>query len=775
MANVVEYALKVNDTKAKKALKDTAKGADAAAKSAKNLDKTATVALKNAGDAAKGTKKKWMGLRKEAANADRLTGELSTGLGMFSGTAGSAARAASNFTGGVEGIARAMMLTNPLLIAGMVAIGVLTAAYEYFTASQKEAEEKQKEFIETAQKANATIKASREQIEGLSSAYAGLQSTLSEQSNEVEILRLQKRILKSQQAQDENGVRWNRRRLNNLKIEQKVENITKKRLSTFEKMLDNATKRGNEAQKIIAEHKKLESGGASILKTDQNRYNEAVKNAKVAKEQRREAKKILDEYKKGKGVIAEQVSEAEKHLKWAQKYKDAIKSQNDAEKKRLKTAKEYASQQKEIAKFIDNQLKPLEKIAQQTKKNSQDILVTEDQIKQVEIKKERSAAALILLRSKMLSFADKEKEIAKAHLTLDTAKLKENRLAIEAIQRKIQLVKDEETANKSALDTAKENLSNLRQQGASRKLLQEAADKLAEAEDTYSFQKEQRETKIETFKALARRLDLDHLVQLDITDEQRYQNKLKRIAAEQSKRKKASKIVNDTNAKLQKIFDDTEQKRIGIIAQKRKEAIETVLSGITSFVDNIVSPAGLVQQATSAIGNIFGELGGMVGSAVGGIIGGIARLGEKTPQEIQQEMTGFLEAFEKGIEMLPEVLGRLLPSFTIAISKGFVLAIPELIRQIVKGLENMAKNLIAGIREIFNVRGRLSEMAGNALGAVKDFFVGGSMRSGGRILSGCVLLQARLVLHRWPWFILARLLHLKADQDLKLLIGPLIK
>ena len=85
--------------------------------------------------------------------------------------------------------------------------------------------------------------------------------------------------------------------------------------------------------------------------------------------------------------------------------------------------------------------------------------------------------------------------------------------------------------------------------------------------------------------------------------------------------------------------------------------------------------------------------------------------------------------------MLPEVLGRLLPAFTIAISKGFVLAIPELIRQIVKGLENIAKNLITGIKEIFNVKGRLSEMSENALGFVKDFFVSDGMRSGGRILS----------------------------------------
>jgi hypothetical protein len=77
----------------------------------------------------------------------------------------------------------------------------------------------------------------------------------------------------------------------------------------------------------------------------------------------------------------------------------------------------------------------------------------------------------------------------------------------------------------------------------------------------------------------------------------------------------------------------------------------------------------------------------------------------------------------------------MLPQFTFAIAKGVVLAIPELIRQILQGLENMAKNLINGIKEIFNVRGRLSEMAGNAMGFVKDFFVGDGMRSGGRIRS----------------------------------------
>ena len=141
----------------------------------------------------------------------------------------------------------------------------------------------------------------------------------------------------------------------------------------------------------------------------------------------------------------------------------------------------------------------------------------------------------------------------------------------------------------------------------------------------------------------------------------------------------------------------------------------------------------------------------MVGSGVGGIISGIARLGEKTPEEIQQEMTGFLEAFEKGMEMLPDLIVRILPRFAVAIAEGVILAIPMLIKGIGDYLVELGAFIIEGMRQFFEEPQKYinekSEQEFSRMSKIFDKYFGISFenqaqikqafgfRSGGRILS----------------------------------------
>jgi hypothetical protein len=59
-------------------------------------------------------------------------------------------------------------------------------------------------------------------------------------------------------------------------------------------------------------------------------------------------------------------------------------------------------------------------------------------------------------------------------------------------------------------------------------------------------------------------------------------------------------------------------------------------------------------------------------------ITGLARLGEKSPKEIQKDFETFTKAFVKGLLMLPRILIQVLPRFVVQLTKGILVGILKL-------------------------------------------------------------------------------------------------
>ena len=726
--NIVEYALKVKDSNAKKALKDTAKGADAAAKATKNFSKTADVALKNATKTAGKTRKEWMALRKDSANLDRLTGELASAFGLLHPEMGKAVSAASAVAGGAEGIIRSFTLVNMKLVAVIAAVGAAVAAYKLFTASQRKAEEQTQKFQAGLQRLSDEVNKGRQQIGKLNEAFETLKTQDLSFELGIEEIKLANRLLKAQaDGRSKSQIQNIKNLIANNDANKKALQFEKSRVKVVTQLRDNAFKRQEIARTEIQMLEKKKASTFGLTKGEEKTLKIQKQVSQEAANQRRNYQKILDDYENGTGEIKNQ-GQAVKRLVIEQGIlKFAVNQTNEKTQESKKRQEEYRKKVDETIKLILGQDKALDSVA----KTIQSMIGDTEKMNQSHV----SAAAGLLsteaqtlrLQAERLTGAEKIKALA------EEASKEAQALLMKQKEQDRQLDKRQASTAKQIADAIHLNmialaeLETLKKTTGNEKAKEAAKKRQAKAAANLAKIQESGEAKL----AAIEKEREDNRKQRAADQEQREEKTLQTRLKNEETFKKAVEKTDLAIAKGIELMEKAAEKA----AEKRIEAVNQALQGVVAFVDDIVNPQALIQKASSAIGATFGALGSVVGDAVGGIIGGIAALGEKTPEEIQQEFTGFLEAFEKGLEVLPDILGRMLPQFTFAIAKGVVLAIPELIRQILQGLENMAKNLINGIKEIFNVRGRLSEMAGNALGFVKDFFVGDGMRSGGRIRS----------------------------------------
>ena len=117
-------------------------------------------------------------------------------------------------------------------------------------------------------------------------------------------------------------------------------------------------------------------------------------------------------------------------------------------------------------------------------------------------------------------------------------------------------------------------------------------------------------------------------------------------------------------------------------------------------------PAGTIQAIGEGLEKLTMGMSGIISDAVLGI----ARLGEKSPKEIQAEFDNFVKAFSKGLEMLPRVLIQVLPRFvrqlTVGILKG-ILKLPFIIADAIGEVFARAWNAIKEFfKSIFTKEGR---------------------------------------------------------------------
>ena len=131
-----------------------------------------------------------------------------------------------------------------------------------------------------------------------------------------------------------------------------------------------------------------------------------------------------------------------------------------------------------------------------------------------------------------------------------------------------------------------------------------------------------------------------------------------------------------------------------------EEALISVKNGILGAGKFIKDIGGAITSPNSFVNAIAGAAG-PIGEAIGGALGTLAKLGERTPEEIEAQFLGFAEAVGKGLENLPAILIRVLPRFVIALIRGIAQAIINLPALIGQALKDVFGGIWESIKEFF--------------------------------------------------------------------------
>jgi septal ring factor EnvC (AmiA/AmiB activator) len=113
--------------------------------------------------------------RTAGRNADRIFGELSTGLELVSPELGAMAGFASQASSGIEALGRAIGGANPMLLAITVAAAGAALAYQFFSVDAKEVEEQAKKTTE--------------KLKELADATAGIEGSANQARLELGVLK----------------------------------------------------------------------------------------------------------------------------------------------------------------------------------------------------------------------------------------------------------------------------------------------------------------------------------------------------------------------------------------------------------------------------------------------------------------------------------------------------------------------------------------------------------------------------------------------------------
>ena len=166
----------------------------------------------------------------------------------------------------------------------------------------------------------------------------------------------------------------------------------------------------------------------------------------------------------------------------------------------------------------------------------------------------------------------------------------------------------------------------------------------------------------------------------------------------------------------------------------------SAFSGVAGAVSAVSDPSALV----GAIGSAFGP----IGMGISEVINALAGLGEKTPEQIQQEFELFSAAIINGLKILPEILSKTLPPILLeavflivrelqVLPFTMALAVLEGIKGIFENIKNFfsGKNFFAALGEaiVMGVKFLFSPII-DAIKGIAEFF-GASFMGGGRMMS----------------------------------------
>lgn len=310
--------------------------------------------------------------RKEAANLDRLTGELSVGLGLVSPELAGVAQTASAAASGAEGLSRAFLAMNPI---GLALIAIIAAVGGAFFLSQKEAQE----YVEEMEKVRKGLREAGEEFKKQDSivkqseeAFGDLLGTTVNLVNELRFLRGEI------SAAD----------LARLGVDEKVlarnEELTEERDKQLQALF---AQRAALIETAKLEQKKfnLETDNGKKVATNLKAVLDATKKVRDAnKDVDNINKKINERRAEIKQQIADDLEQTEKLLLEKIKIKEEEEEAKKRAEDRKKAAKKTREELRAFVALIKQEQKELAQIATLSKQTSEDFLKVQSQIQSIE-------------------------------------------------------------------------------------------------------------------------------------------------------------------------------------------------------------------------------------------------------------------------------------------------------------------------------------------------------------------------------------------------------
>tara|TARA_R100000329_G_scaffold151333_1_gene147050 strand:- start:8806 stop:11301 length:2496 start_codon:yes stop_codon:yes gene_type:complete len=673
-------------------------------------------------------------LRKDSANLDRLTGELSTAFALFSPEMAKAARTASSVAGGIEGIVRAMQVANPKLLALIAIVGMFSFTWELYTKSQKDAEKELENWNKKLNKMTEFVNKSKAKLRELAKEFDAINVAIADSKLEAQDITDANFLMHLRvQGFDEERIAQARVENERKQIERKVKAAMENRKAQEQAILDNVFQRGTILRtELVHLGMKLDRNG-ELSAQDKARVAELKSQLSNLREQRIASEKIIKEYEKGnKGAIYQFGFNLDAALSSQLRLAEELAKQQRDEAKRAERAARYKQAVAAANSLIGQQAKELDKVIGATDKLNK---IESTNITNIQ----KNKAAELMAEAKLLELTAKRLEgEAKKNALSDAAKKKrEAELILDKDQERVLKAKQAEQQKilsnaEATLKKSKETLATVKKRRGSKKALAEAQKKVKEAEEAFG----------EAQKTNSRIATQNEIILGNIQKKRQQEAKVREEEATQQ-RIKDLKLFKDNvelvSAEVQKMIDLFTEEAAKKL-EERLEKIEEVADRIVETINALTDPEALTTLGLTAIGSIFGPVGGAIGEAIGGIVGAIAALGEKDPAEIEQEMMDFVAAFEKGLEVLPQILGKVVPKFAVAMAVAIIKAIPILIVEIFKMIGKLFTDLFDGLmnrlRDIFSISNVIDTIFANLPG----FQSGGrfipSARQGMRMTSG---------------------------------------
>ncbi len=169
---------------------------------------------------------------------------------------------------------------------------------------------------------------------------------------------------------------------------------------------------------------------------------------------------------------------------------------------------------------------------------------------------------------------------------------------------------------------------------------------------------------------------------------------------------------------------------------KEKELAKARLDAMLAIPEDVIGLAGdpimgtlnLAAENASGIASGLGasasvaSMAGPIATAAVGAIGALAELGQKTPEQIQEEALATTEAIVQGISILPTLLIRVLPPVFLQFIGELTLALAKLPFLILDALIAGFDQLINNLRSFFTDPEFRKSLFGDPAGNIRDFF-----------------------------------------------------